>query len=157
MLVTLLLNKGSMFDVAIFLVAAPLYLALVWAVLFARPVFRGAGFVVAVWVAMWGLERHQTYALDEFYHINFYCLPLSLSLCAVLRQTAKVPPQRFGPASAHQLALLAAAGFALIGLYLWRENEFTTSDRYLLFFLIPLLFSWFYFLYHALSGSKGAE
>ena len=75
----------------------------------------------------------------------------------MLRQTAKAPPQRFGPVSAHQLALLAAVGFALIGLYLWRENEFTASDRYLLFFLVPFLFSWFYFLYYALSGSKGAE
>jgi hypothetical protein len=157
MLVTLLLTEGSMFDAAIFLVAAPLYLALVWAVLFARPVFRRVGFTVAVWVAMWGLKRHQTYALDEFYHINFYYLPLVLSLCAVLRQTAKAPPQRFGPVSTHQLALLTAVGFALIGLYLWRENEFPASDRYLLFFLVPLLFSWFYFLYRALSGSKGAE
>ena len=146
-----LLNETSMLDFAAFLVAAPLYLALVVLVLFGGRGGRWLGLAAAAVLAGIGLYLHQTYELAKFHHVNFYVLPLVAGLCRLLRNTGTPPAAKLGGASDLQVGLLGASGLAIAALLLWAANEFA-AYYYLLFFLVPFAFGYGNFLWRAMSS-----
>lgn len=139
-----------MLDFAAFLVAAPLYIALVVLVLFGGPVGRWLGFAAATVLAFIGLYLHQTYELAKFYQVNFYVAPLVVGLCRLLRNAAGLPVAKLGSVSGLQVGVLGASSLAIAALLLWIENEFA-GDYYLLFFLAPFAFAYGNFLWRAVS------